>query len=121
MKTLWLDYKGKKILYSDYRNCQSKEMIQVLKNKEKMLSSIKKENLLLANYNDSHPVGDYIFYLKEVGKKVLKDLTYKTALVGITGSKRLIFSNYLSYTGDYNIRVFDDEKTALEWLVSDYF
>jgi len=55
--------------------------------------------------------------VKEAGKKT-KHLTIKSGVVGITGAKKLLLTAYSAFTG-INIKAFDDEESAKEWLVKD--
>lgn len=122
MGVSWIEYRGKAILFSDYRGCHStQEMLQVLYDEIEILKKQEDKVLVMANYGDCSPTGEYFHVVKKFGKETLKKKTFKTATLGITGVKRLLFNTYIHFTGDYNVRLFDNEERALEWLVSKYF
>lgn len=121
MGVSWIEYKGKKILFSDYRGCHSADaMLKVLYDEIEILHQQNEKVLVMANYNDCSPAGEYFHAVKKFGKETLKAKTSKTATIGINGVKRLLFNTYISFTGDYHVRLFNDEETALEWLISRY-
>lgn len=121
MGVSWIEYKGKKILFSDYRGCHSADaMLKVLYDEIEILHQQNEKGLVMANYNDCSPTGEYFHAVKKFGKETLKAKTSKTATIGINGVKRLLFNTYISFTGDYHVRLFNDEETALEWLISRY-
>ncbi len=121
MGVSWIEYKGKKILFSDYRGCHSTDaMLKVLYDEIEILHQQNEKVLVMANYNDCSPTGEYFDAVKKFGKETLKAKTSKTATIGINGVKRLLFNTYISFTGDYHVRLFNDEETALEWLISRY-
>ena len=121
MGVSWIEYKGKKILFSDYRGCHSTDaMLKVLYDEIEILHQQNEKVLVIVNYNDCSPIGEYFDTIKKFGKETLKAKTSKTATIGINGVKRLLFNTYISFTGDYHVRLFNDEETALEWLISRY-
>ena len=121
MGVSWIEYKGKKILFSDYRGCHSTDaMLKFLYDEIEILHQQNEKVLVMANYNDCSPTGEYFHAVKKFGKETLKAKTSKTATIGINGVKRLLFNTYISFTGDYHVRLFNDEETALEWLISRY-
>ena len=106
MGVSWIEYKGKKILFSDYRGCHSIDaMLKVLYDEIEILHQQNEKVLVMANYNDCSPTGEYFHAVKKFGKETVK---------------RLLFNTYISFTGDYHVRLFNDEETALEWLISRY-
>ena len=121
MGVSWIEYKGKKILFSDYRGCHSADaMLKVLYDEIEILHQQNEKVLVIANYNDCSPTGEYFNAVKKFGKETLRAKTSKTATIEINGVKRLLFNTYISFTGDYHVRLFNDEETALEWLISRY-
>ena len=100
MGVSWIEYKGKKILFSDYRGCHSADaMLKVLYDEIEILHQQNEKVLVMANYNDCSPTGEYFHAVKKFGKERLKAKTSKTATIGINGVKRLLFNTYISFTG----------------------
>ena len=113
----WIDHKGKKILYVDYRGLKTtKELIQTLDESisEEVASPTKV--LVLANFAGSFGSTEFMGHLKQVGKEMMPKVQ-KTAVLGITGAKEILLNVYLRFTGDKNIRTFVTEAKALDWLV----
>ena len=113
----WIDHKGKKIMYGDYRGLKTiEEMLQTLDEaiSEELASPTKV--LVLANFEDSFGSPEFMGHLKQVGKEMLPKVQ-KTAVLGITGVKGILLNAYIRFTGDENIRTFDTEAEALDWLV----
>lgn len=54
--------------------------------------------------------------VKKVGNAVLKVKIQKTATVGITGIKKILFKAYIVFTGQKDVKLFDNQKEALDWL-----
>lgn len=122
MAVTWVEYKGKKVLFSDYRGCKtSEQMLSVLYEEIDILNQQDEKVLMMAHFDNCNPTGEYFHAVKKFGKEILKHRTQKTATLGINGMKRLLFNTYISWTGDYNVRLFKDQESALEWLVSKYF
>jgi len=122
MSVTWLEHRGKRILFSDYRGCKSSDaMIKVLYEELDILSKEEGKVLVMAHYDNSNPTGEYFHTVKKFGKEILKHKTEKTATLGINGMKRLLFNTYISWTGDYNVRLFKDQESAIDWLVSKYY
>lgn len=122
MAVTWIEYMEKKILFSDYRGCKtSEQMLEVLFTEIDILNSQEGKVLVMAHYDNCNPTSEYFHAVKKFGKEILKNKTQKTATLGINGMKRLLFNTYISFTGDYNVRLFKDKESALEWLVSRYY
>ncbi len=116
-RTSWIDHKGKKILYVDYRGLKTtKELIQTLDESiiEEIASPTKVR--VLANFEGSLGSIEYMQHLKKVGKELGLPKVQKTAVLGIIGVKEILLRSYISFSGDKNIRTFDTEAEALDWL-----
>ena len=55
--------------------------------------------------------------LNKVGNAVLKAKIQKTATVGITRIKKILFKAYITFTGQKDVKLFDNQKEALDWLI----
>ena len=118
MQVKWIEYKGKKILSVDYRGANSLEdMVNVLHQEVNIEKTLKEKTVVLANFEGTHGSGEYMSELKKLGKEVRNEKTSKTALLGITGVKKVLLSAYIAFTGDKNLRPFDNEEDALAWLI----
>ncbi len=114
----WIDYKGKKILYSDCSNLKTEEanrkqleiqMDTIAKSKEPVLLLVNVEGSVMTPANTEYTKKR----LQELGKKVKK-----SALVGVTGFKPVIVEGIGRAAGDLNQAMFATLDEAKDWLIS---
>lgn len=110
-----IDYKGKEILYIDYRGMNENQMIQTLNEATERSLSDNKPRLLLTNVAGSFVLPDFLKKAKEAGKRT-KHLTLKSAIIGIEGAKKVLLKFHNLYVGS-EMKPFHDEIEAKEWLV----
>ncbi|MBN2612485.1 MAG: hypothetical protein JXB00_13085 [Bacteroidales bacterium] len=116
MPVSWIDYKGHRILYSDYRGLKSEDLM--LKNLEKEAEFYKNcqfKVLSLNDYRDTFVSKSFMNKVTELGKET-KDRTLKAAVLGISGVKGILLNGYATLTGQ-PVRAFDDEIAAKEYLI----
>ncbi|MEQ8905533.1 hypothetical protein [Ekhidna sp.] len=109
-------YKGKQIVYVDYRGQNEEEMLETASSLRDFLLSNPGEHLRLVNITETPATRKFTAYIREMGKET-KDVPVKGAVVGITGAKKVLLSGYNRLLGGA-MRPFDDEETAKEYLVS---
>lgn len=82
MAVEWIEYKGVKILYNDYRNCKTiKEMIENLEKQIELSRNLSEPAYYLANFTGKYVDKEYFEKAKKYGKE-FKRITRKGALVG---------------------------------------
>lgn len=111
-----ITYKGKDIIYVDYRGQTETEMLETAASLRNFLVSDPGHHLRLVNITDTPATRKFTAYIRELGKET-KDVPVKAAIVGITGAKKVLLSGYNRLLGGA-MRPFDDEETAKEYLVS---
>ncbi|MEO9872551.1 hypothetical protein [Ekhidna sp.] len=111
-----ISYKGKQIIYVDYRGQSEDEMLETAASLRNFLLSTPEEHLRLVNISDTPATRKFTAYIRELGKEI-KDIPVKGAVVGITGAKKVLLSGYNRLLGG-SMRPFDDEETAKEYLIS---
>lgn len=112
-----ITYQGKEISYFDYRGMKMEDILRTLDQAVTKAIQENKRRLQLTNITGIYAVPEFMEKVQEAGKKT-KHLTIKSAVVGITGAKKLLLNAYNTFTGA-NIKAFDDEESAKEWLVKD--
>jgi hypothetical protein len=112
-----ITYKGKEISYLDYRGMKLEEILKTIDEASKRALLENKRRLQLSNLTGVFAVPEFMNKVKEAGKKT-KHLTLKSAVVGITGAKKLLLNTYITFTGA-DMKAFDDEESAKEWLIKD--
>ncbi|MBN1181329.1 MAG: hypothetical protein JXB49_03510 [Bacteroidales bacterium] len=117
MPVSWIDYKGRKILYADYRGLKTEDaMLQNLRTEADFYAKSNFKILSLNDYRDSVVSNNFMNKVTELGKAT-KDKTDKAAVLGITGLKKILINGYASFTGQH-VKVFENEITAKEYLVT---
>ncbi len=119
MGVSWMEYKGKKILYVDYRGAKTAadslpilhEAIEIERNSQGCL-------LILQNYTGTYANQEFFEEIKVLGKEV-QSKVLRNAVVGFDPIKRILLSGYILFTGDKTIKTFDAEEAAKKWLVSE--
>jgi len=112
-----ITYKGKEISYLDYRGMKLEEILATIDKVSKNALLENKQRLQLSNLTGVFAVPEFMDKVKEAGKKT-RHLTTRSAVVGVTGTKKLLLNVYNTFTGA-NMKAFDDEESAKEWLVKD--
>ncbi len=116
MSVTWIEYKGKRILYSDYRGLSVQEMIANTELAARILAETPGQSLTLVNYEGLSATREYMDRVKQLGKEVLVPKTAKQAILGISGMKMVFLYAYNRFTGGKAVP-FSNEAAALEWLV----
>lgn len=117
-----IEHKGKKIHYIDYSGLRDeKSLIAIIElvdefNK-KQIEKKETDFLILSDLSNSYVYGDALQVMKESGKKI-KPYTKKTALLGITGAKKVLLRTANAVL-NLNMKPFNTKEEALDWLVKD--
>ena len=117
----FIEFKGQQIYYVDYSNIKtSEEFLAVIKStnafREKLKHDGVKYLLMLVNISGSFVYGDVLSEIKKAAS-LTRELIAKEAIVGITGSKKILLKVLQSFA-KMDFKIFDTEEEALEWLVS---
>lgn len=118
MEIRWIEYKSKKILHLDYRGAKNEhEMIELLEKGNEYIKNSGRKILVLVDYAHTYATQTYMDKLKENGKQNAPFIE-KTAVLGVEGIKKILMNTYVLFTGEKNIKLFENEDKAKEWLVS---
>lgn len=116
MSVEWITYKSKSILCSRYTN---EDQFGLLMRTYEMELQAPGLVIELADFTEAKKIsGEFMEKVKELSKGHRKQKIAKTALLGVQGMKRVLLSAYLTLTGEKNIKTFDTETAALDWLIS---
>jgi hypothetical protein len=118
MSIKYIEYKGKKILYVDFRNQIGIEGIETLDEEAKELQTWTQKGLILSDFRNSTGSVEFMSHAKKLGKEVFAPNTLKAAAIGITGVKNILLQAYNAFTKD-KLLTFDTEEEAKEWLIKD--
>lgn len=114
----WITYKGKEILIDDYSNLFPEQFAPLVKNiVELTFKSGKKDILLIVDVSNSYTNKDAVNAFVEAGK-VSRPLLQKTAVVGITGVKKILL-NFVNKLSGVNTKTVSTIEEAKEWLIEE--
>ena len=118
MPVKYIQYKGKTILYVDFRNLTGDECMAVLDDEAKAMQTWTKPGLILSDFHNSKGSTEFISHAKKLGKEVFTAMEKKTAAIGITGIQNILLQAYNTFAKD-KIVTFATEEEAKEWLIKD--
>jgi hypothetical protein len=112
----WIDFKGKKILYVDYRKHTEDEMIDLLEKEANMMKENGKTKLIV-NFDGAAVPPNFLKRAKELGKETINPNTDKSAIVGVDGIKAILLKAYNTFSGDklHPVKTLDEAK---EYVIS---
>ncbi len=112
----WMDQKGKKILYVDYRDMKPKEILPLMKETNDAVAGFPGKVLILGHVKGAVVTREVMDYLKRSASMVLRHRAEKIAVVGATGLMAVFFDSFLVALDRDNARKFGTEEDALKWL-----
>ena len=114
----WKTYCGTQIFYCDYSGLKPDEMIKFLYETCEILKKSPQKVPLLTNFENTIGTTEFMNEVKRLGNEVISVKTTKTALLGISSFKGVLVQGYTFFTGEKNLKAFNTEQEAMEWLVS---
>ena len=118
MPVKYIQYKGKTILYVDYRNMTEAEGIATLHEEAKEVRTWTQPGLVLNDFRNSKATSDFMAEAKKLGKEIFSAMEKKTAAIGITGIQNILLHAYNAFAKD-KVVPFATEEEAKEWLIKD--
>ncbi len=119
MKSKWIEHKNTKIFFQDFANHdlgESDAIREELAEVEKVVTAEAENSVLvLADFRNTTIGRDLMDILTDASKHT-KGHIKKTAVLGITGTKRFLANILMGITGQQLV-AFDDETKAKDWLV----
>ena len=116
-RTKWLTYKEKQIFFQDYTNLEGNEIARLIPAFTQLeLDIVKEGSIQLLDFSSSFANKDALNTLGEAAK-MTKHLYKKTAVLGITGLKKILL-NALNRITSIGAKAFASEDEAKEWLIS---
>ena len=120
MRSNWIEYKGKKILFQDFSKLfyNSAAVKAELNEIIKIVTAEPKDSVLvLTDMRDTNVGGDLIPAMN-TASTATKDHVHKTAVLGVIGMKRKLADLLTALTGQ-PLKYFDDIESAKNWLVEE--
>jgi|MudIll2142460700_1097286.scaffolds.fasta_scaffold149232_2 hypothetical protein len=117
MPTTWITHEGKRILYTDFRDCHSESEMEAVFEKAVQIVLTSPEPVLTMNNFDGVAVPpSFLRTLRTRGADYKHNVRAK-AVLGVTGIKKTLINTYSVLTG-IDARAFDTEAAALAYLTS---
>lgn len=117
MSTRWITHQGKRIIYTDFRDCKSEaEMDAVFEKAVQMVLAEPEPVLTLNNFDGVTVPPSFLPKLRSRGAEYSHKVRAK-AVLGVTGMKKTLINTYSILTG-IDARAFRTEAEALAYLVS---
>ena len=111
-----ITYKGKEILLDDYSNIMPEQFPSLIERITNLtFQSGKKDILLIVDVTGAYANKEAVSAFSESGKKS-KVLLKKTAVVGITGVKKIFLNIVNKFTG-LHAKALSTMEEAKEWLI----
>lgn len=112
----WIEHNSKRILYSDYSNLPKEQILKFFPIEWELLQKEAAKVGILANFENTTIDNDLMNEINKWGAKQ-KSKIDKTAVLGVTGLKKLLLNAYSSVTG-INVRAFNTMQEAKSYLVN---
>jgi hypothetical protein len=119
MPAKWIEYKGRQVLYADYRKLSSKEFVALLEEADRLILASPNKVLYLGNIEDAAVSREVMDWLRRHGPDTAKKKVEKIAILGVTGVKKVLMDAVTGIFAKVAVpaRPFKTEEEALEWLV----
>jgi len=112
----WITHKGKKIIYINYADLKSDEMVKLVEKATQMIVDTKvNDNLVLTDVNNAVVSEEFMEAAKK-NSKISLPLSKKSAIVGVTGMKKILLVTINRFSAKPRVP-FDDLEKAKDWLV----
>jgi hypothetical protein len=119
MRSKWITYKGCKIFYQDFSGHDLLDSDAVKKELEEVQAIVLNEPpnsmLVISDFNNTQ-IGKDLMDLMVPSSRITQSHIKKTAVVGVTGTKRFLANTLISFTGQ-KLSLFDTVEQAKEWLI----
>jgi hypothetical protein len=120
MRSDWIEYQGKKILYQDFsRNFYNSAAVKAeLAEVQKIVTAQPLNSVrVLSDFRDTN-VGSDLLSAMNTASAATKVHVQKTAVLGVSGVKRKLADLLTALTGQ-PLKYFDDIESAKNWLAED--
>ncbi len=111
-------YKGKNILYIDFRNKRRDQNIATIYEAAKEVRAWTEKGLILPDFRNAVTTPEFLTHAKQLGLEVFAPKSLKSACIGITGVKKKLLQEYNTFCNG-SVVSFETEEEAKEWLIRD--
>ena len=112
-----INYKGKEILFLDHKGVAENELINsIMAGTRAILESKSKEIIYIADFTDCFINKEVMEYLKSDENKEAVKKTRKSAVIGITGLKKIFLNAYNTFFKS-NVKACKSLEEAKEFVI----
>jgi hypothetical protein len=119
VKSKWIEHKGKRIFFADYSGFQNLDAFKEEADYSTSITITQPDNsvLLLVDVTGTIAKTEMVDYITESANKY-KEKMKKTAVVGVSGYRRIFLRAVVRLTG-MSVKDFNDIEEAKDWLAQD--
>lgn len=118
MRSRWITHKGVRVFYQDFsgHNILDSDVVkqELAEVQVVVLQEPPNSLLVLSDFRETQ-IGKDLMELLTASSRVTKSHIKRTAVLGVTGTKRIFASMLIGLTGQ-QLSLFDSEESALDWL-----
>ncbi len=116
MSVRWIEHKGIKILYTDWRHKAPKQLPALLQEYTEAFKSSEDDEIhRIADLTDVPFNEDIVNVGKQIGRDVFSKKQGKSIVLGITGIRKFYFKIY-KFAAGYNLEAKDSLEEALDYI-----
>lgn len=119
MRSKWVNYQGYPIFYQDFSGHDQFNPVAVLQELAEVQAVVLQQPpnslLVLADFRNTQ-IGKELMDMLTESSRLTQSHIKKTAVLGVTGPKRILAAMLASLTGQ-RLTMFDQQSQALDWLI----
>ncbi len=115
MSVEWIEYRGRRILFVDFRAMSEDAMIAQLDEEVAMLRAAPSKSRLLVEVTDAFTSSRFMAAAKAKAKEI-ESLIDRQAIVGVDGLKSILLRGFNAVSKGVILKPFDTEESAKEYL-----
>lgn len=113
----FIDHRSKNILLLDFSYCKSEEVLALIDTARQVLTMQPFDSVLTLTDVTETKFNETVVNAMKNFAKSNKPYVRASAVVGVTGLKRIVFDAVVKFTGR-NMSLHDNRESALSWLAS---
>jgi hypothetical protein len=114
----FIEHNGKKVLFLDFSYCQPEEVIEIMDECKRIVTSQPKDSVLtFSDMTEGQFTKDGIQRMKEVAAYD-RPFVRRAALIGNHAASDVVHKSIMDFSQRY-FRRFDSREEALDWLTSE--
>jgi dihydroxyacetone kinase DhaKLM complex PTS-EIIA-like component DhaM len=119
MAVNWIKENKEEILHIDLAGIKDQEiLIEFVKLAATMVKAYPQSScLVLADFTNTALGAEVMTEMKKAAKEIVSAKSCKTAVLGITGLKKILYNGYVKFTGSQS-KAFENKADALRYLLS---